>query len=268
VSFSSALSAAAALVLFFAIGGCAVSNPAPREVDQAVRVPVLMYHHIAPVPENADPVWKRYCVRPSQFVDQLRWLKDHGYQTITPDELAAHFDQGTPLPDRPIMLTFDDGWAEQFSAAFPSLVLAGYRGVFYVTTWSINASGYISWDQLATMRDAGMAIEPHTISHSKLPGVTDDSKLETELVEPRRLLREKLGVAAQSFAYPYGEFDNRVIAAVGRAGYTTAFTTESGIEQRESGRLVLPRQIVTSDDTIDDFARIVRGGPTRPPISP
>jgi hypothetical protein len=113
-----------------------------------------MYHHIAPVPDNADPVWKRYCVRPSQFVDQLRWLQDHGYQTITPDELAAHFDQGTPLPDRPIMLTFDDGWAEQFSAAFPALVRAKFQGVFYVTTWSINVSGYISWDQLATMRDA------------------------------------------------------------------------------------------------------------------
>lgn len=237
------------------------SDPTPGmpNVPMARRlvVPILMYHHIRePGSSMADRLNQRFDVSPTEFAKQLDFLLANGYTAIDCRTLAASLLQGKPLPPKPVMLTFDDAWREQYTIAFPLLEQRGMVGVFYVHTGVLSddpSSGYTTWAELCEMRDAGMDIQSHTVSHPSLPSL-ETSRLEEELRVSKAALEAFFGEECVSVAYPFGDFTERVMVAARQAGYQFAVTTEVGLVHDCAEPFEVGRTIVTYTDSIDDFA--------------
>lgn len=251
-------------VLSLAVRGAGGEPPAetPSEAarepaaERTVRLPILMYHHIAELDGRADPVTRRYTVRPDDFAAQMEFLKSRGYTAVTPAQIEGFLLRGEALPERPVCVTFDDGWANQHEHAAPVLKRLGMPAVFYVYSNGVDAPGYMSAAQLRALMDAGMVVGSHTISHPRLPALSDEDA-RREIGESRARLEAVLGAAITTLAYPFGEFDERTVGLTREAGYTSAMTTEIGIEQRAGQVLMLRRVLVSYGDDLTVFARAI-----------
>jgi peptidoglycan/xylan/chitin deacetylase (PgdA/CDA1 family) len=219
-------------------------------------VPVLMYHHFAEPGPAIRTDTLRWTVSPAQFARQVEYLKAHGFRTIDSRMMADALLRGKPLPEHAVMLTFDDGWQEQYSVVFPLLKQKGMTGVFFVYTGALSqttpSGGYMSWPEICEMRESGMDIESHTVSHPSLPRL-DDKRLAAELRESKAILDLKLDVPVVALAYPYGDFTQREETEAERAGYEIAFSTEVGLGQEKARPYEIHRTIIAFTDTLDDF---------------
>ena len=212
-------------------GTKALGPDAPRRDREGWRpwkgpVPILMYHPIEePVEGSAYPdlfLTKR------DFVDQIEWLVKSGYEAVTLTEVLDSWFEGGTLPPKPVVLTFDDGYVSQYENAFPVMERRGWPGVL-----NLKALDSDIYDrQVEEMARAGWQIASHSVTHPDLPSLTD-SQLAGEMTESRRLLEEEFGVSVTDFCYPAGRYDDRVIAAVRKAGYRSATSTEPGLARPE-----------------------------------
>jgi len=230
-----------------------------------LRAPVLMYHHVQELKGEPSTAWLRYTVSPESFGAQLDWLKGQGYETVTGAALVRGLKgigggiAGGRLPGKPVVLTFDDGWACCFETVFPALRGRGMVGTFFVYPSGVGSPGYVTWAQLAEMRSAGMDIQAHSMTHPHLAALALGVARE-EIERCRTVMGERLGEPATVFAYPFGEYSAGVIAAVRRAGYEGAFSTDMGVVQGENESFRLRRVMVSYPDDLGVFARVVGGG--------
>jgi peptidoglycan/xylan/chitin deacetylase (PgdA/CDA1 family) len=222
------------------VAGChSTSKGHPLRLPRAlphrqVVVPILMYHRINVPSPSAPEITRRLTVHPADFARQMRWLRSHGYQTVTQRELFGALLRGWPLGRRPIMITFDDGYRDAFYRAAPVLSRLGMRGTAYVITDRI-ANGdpdFLSWGLLRALERQGIEIGSHSVSHRDLTQLSGCETLR-ELAESRRTLERGLGHPVQWFAYPFGAYDERVERLARRAGYVLAVTTETGTAQTQ-----------------------------------
>jgi peptidoglycan/xylan/chitin deacetylase (PgdA/CDA1 family) len=242
---------------FFAVADTLPApTPAAPERPQRVLmrdpgyVPILMYHYIREVDEGDDPIGYRLSVRPDRFEEQLRWLRDEGYTALRMSDLFACLRGDTPCPERPVALTFDDGYEDQAINALPLLERYQMPATFYIVSGFVGKPGYMNWQQLEALRDAGMEIGGHTISHADLAGLSlADAKV--EISQSRQLLRRRLGIAVESFAYPAGSYTLPVTDLVQDAGFSHAVTTEQSGTLRRVFRL--PRRRVLGGESIEGF---------------
>ena len=188
-----------------------------------VELPILLYHHVVPA-HAQGPLF----VTPEGFEKQLQYLQDNGYQSVSFDDVADCLEFGVPLPERPVILSFDDGWENQFQYAFPLLQKYGFTGTFYVVTNYLDHQNFMTLDQLKTMMAAGMIIGSHTRNHPALPSLGTGQRLKDEVVNSKIWLEDQLGVPIDTFAYPYGSYTAAVVAAVKAAGYRTARSVDGG----------------------------------------
>ncbi len=203
-----------------------------------VRVPVLMYHSVAPYYGGMTPMQRRLCVEPEVFESQLRWLRDSGFTVIAMSALVAALRDGAALPAKPVVITFDDGWDNQHRYALPLLEKYGATATFYVTTEYLGHRHFLTWQQVREMAVRGMTIGSHTRTHPFLTRLSAEA-LRRELDGSRAALDAELGKPTRDFAYPYGNYDRRVTAAVRDAGFLSARTTRSGQVQTREGLLTL-----------------------------
>jgi peptidoglycan/xylan/chitin deacetylase (PgdA/CDA1 family) len=211
------------------------------------RVPILMYHVISKAPAgvaNAE-LW----VGEDVFAEQMRALHAAGYEAITLQQAWDGWKRGGPLPRKPIVLSFDDGYLSHYTHARPVLRELGWPGVLYLKIEAIGPGG-LSERQLRSLLKAGWELDSHTLSHPDLTTL-DDATLARELSQSRRELRRRFGVPARFFAYPAGRYDARVQAAVKAAGYSAATTVEEGVASRRDDPFALPRVRVNASDTAD-----------------
>lgn len=217
----------------------------------------LMYHSISEQKSRPDWPW---AVTLTQFIKHLDILQHYGWTTITYRELHNPAE----LPPRSVVITFDDGYADNY-AAFIALAERGMTASWYIVSndigraasWAVNPDPslpILNSTQLQEMSNAGMAIGSHTCSHSRLNTV-DKSKLKHEIEDSKKALEDLLGQEVASFAYPYGLFDDNTVEAVRAAGYKTAFTTQTGWTLLESDPYKLRRVPIFSHDTPTSFAR-------------
>lgn len=247
-------------LLAVAAAGMMRAGPEPDAEPRIARVPILMYHHVGDLPPTADRSTLRYTVSTSDFAAQMKWLRDHDYHALTTDQLADHLETGAALAERPVIITFDDGWHDQYVNAFPALKTNGLIATFYIYTNGIGAGGYISEEQLKEMAAAGMRIESHTIGHPSLSRIKpEDARREIEY--PKAEISRRMGAPVTSFAYPYGDFNEDIVAMVRRAGYRTAVSTENGLTQRRDQLLFLRRVLVTYGDDLETFRRVLTEEP-------
>lgn len=208
-------------------------HPDPRQV----RVPILMYHHVAPAPKRTSQMGDYdyrlavdLTVTPDDFAAQLDWLAAHGYQTITLPEVMAALYDGYPLPSNPIVLSFDDGYQDNARYAAPALLQRRMVGTFNIVTGLVGTSGgtlqYMTWPEIAGLAAEGMPIESHTVLHRDL-GTLSEAAAQKELVDSRQALAQHLGEEPQFICYPSGEpfrsgttaAQQRLLRLVPQAGY-------------------------------------------------
>ncbi len=190
------------------------------------QVPVLCYHHIKDTKPGDGPNTRTYSVSPAHFAEQMKALKDSGYQTILPDQLYNYLLHGAPLPAKPIILSFDDTDEEQFSVGYPDMKKYGFKGVFFIMTVSINRPHYMTKEQLKQLSDDGNAVEAHTWDHHMVTKYQGED-WDKQLVQPKKKVEEIIGKPANYFAYPFGLWNRPAFPELKKAGYKMAFSLAS-----------------------------------------
>ena len=184
-------------------------------------IPILYYHSIEKEAGN------ELRIPAEEFESHLKFLHQAGYQSITLHELYQHFYEGRELPQKPFVLTFDDGYSDNYSNAFRIAGKYGFTGTIFMVTGWIDGEGYLTKEQLLEMSKAGWQIEAHTVSHPKLNELTA-AQLESELRESKRQLEKLLNRPVEFLAYPFGVYTEQVIRESRAAGYLMGLTTERG----------------------------------------
>jgi peptidoglycan/xylan/chitin deacetylase (PgdA/CDA1 family) len=234
----------------------ALSSPLPADAA-SVHVPVLMYHYVDDEPPPAGEYADSLTVRTPDFVDEMDYLVENGYQTVTLADAYLAMAGLKVLPEKAVALTFDDGGLDNYTVAFPILAERGFTGTFFVITKTVGAQGQMDWDQLREMADAGMAIQSHSYSHPGLPGVSDE-RLRSELVDSRETIAQQIGQPVYVFCYPSGEYDERVIEATRDAGYVMAVATDDGESLGPQSVFEITRTRIQPYVALASFAKYVK----------
>lgn len=227
-------------------------------------VPILMYHAVAEDPPSAT---RRLSVAPDSMECQLAYLASRGFTGLTFADLADAFQTGASLPERPVVLTFDDGYADFAREAWPLLRRYGFPATVFVTTGWITDAGsaagtpldkMLSWAQVGELAAAGIEIGAHSHSHPQLDQLSDTA-LRRELDGSRALLEEAIGGRVRSMAYPFGYFSPQVRRAARAAGYHCAAAVRNLRATSSDDPFTLPRLTVRRNTDEATFAAVVEG---------
>lgn len=233
----------------------ALSRPLPEDAAK-VHVPVLMYHYVDEEPPPAGPYADGLTVRTPDFVEELEYLAANGHHTVSlADAYLAMAGLGE-LPEKPVILTFDDGGLDNYEVAFPLLQRYGFTATFFVITKTVGAQGQMGWDQLREMAEAGMSIQSHSVSHPDLTGVSAE-RLRSELADSRAAITEAIGEPGYVLSYPAGSYNERVKEAAQAAGYVMALATDRGADLDPYAVFEIKRKRVQAFLPISTFARLV-----------
>jgi peptidoglycan/xylan/chitin deacetylase (PgdA/CDA1 family) len=189
-------------------------------------VPILMYHVIAP-PIAGAPFPALY-VPKAEFAAQMRWLSRNGYRAVPLARVYRYWRDGRPLPPRPIVLSFDDGYRSDYLNALPVLRSLHWPGVLNLEVRNERVSWGLSPARVRTLISAGWELDSHTINHPDLTTL-GPAELRREVAESRHLLRSRFHVPVDFFCYPSGRYNDAVVAAVQAAGYLGATSTRYGL---------------------------------------
>ncbi len=193
-----------------------------REKNGPVDVPILVYHIVRPPYPSDSAAVRRLAVPPSVLNAQFAHLKKAGYHVISFHTLENHFYKGALLSSKPIILSFDDAWKDQYVYAFPILKRYGYTATFFVFSNAIGSRGFLSVQNVKDLIAAGMTIGDHSRSHPFLTKIKDSRTLWDEIEGSKKLLEKELGVPINEFAYPFGQYDAAIVSLVKKAGYKSA----------------------------------------------
>jgi peptidoglycan/xylan/chitin deacetylase (PgdA/CDA1 family) len=214
----------------------------------AADVPVLMYHEITTSPFGSA----RLAVSPASFAAQITYLRDNGFTGITAGQVASAVAQGERLPDRSVVLTFDDGFADFHEVALPILQRNGFTATLYVTTGWIRGAKFaagsapgpmLSWSQLSEVAAAGIEIGAHSHRHRELDQL-DDRALYGELATSKEILEDGLATGVPGLAYPFGYSSARVRGLAQQVGYCHAYAVGNRRIGPEPDLYALPRLTV------------------------
>jgi peptidoglycan/xylan/chitin deacetylase (PgdA/CDA1 family) len=217
-------------------------------------ITILSYHSL-------DHLDTPLSVSPGLFAAQMSALSQLGCRTFTMSQVADRLSLRRPFPPRALAITFDDGFANFAEEGAPILQRYGFAATVYVITGMVGRTTQwtdrgrplpslpiLAWEQIAQLHAQGVEIGAHSATHGFLTQYSPPA-LQNELVAPRRLLEERLGTVIPSFAYPQGDYDDRVVRAVREAGYATATTVDQGRARQQSDPLRLPRLLVSNNTT-------------------
>ncbi|MDO8742618.1 MAG: polysaccharide deacetylase family protein [bacterium] len=197
------------------------STPLDQFADK-LDLPILVYHIVRPsYPDDSASV-RAIALTPETFDAQMTYLKESGYHVVTFTDLEYYYKNKKPLSRNPIILSFDDGWKDQFQYAFPILKKHGYTATFFVFTNSIDHKSFFSLAQLKEMLAAGMIIGSHSRTHPYLTQITNQDALWREISGSKKILEDLLGVRIHEFAYPFGAYNDTIVAMAKKAGYRSA----------------------------------------------
>lgn len=211
-----------------------------------IQVPILVYHSVRPAKATDTKSQKEFNIEPERFIEQLRYLKTNGYTGISYDDLVAYFD-GEDLPEKPIIISFDDGWKNQYEYAFPILKAENFTATFFIFTNAIGHDNYFSWDQLKELQQAGMKIGSHSRYHPYLWKITDNVELEKEIIGSKETIESQLGETVTVFAYPFGIYSSSTIDMVKSAGYSSARSGDYGTHHTKNDLFTLRSVQAVSD---------------------
>lgn len=230
----------------------ASSLSAPQPVVEKITekgVPVLMYHSISTNPSNT------LCVSEKDFSEQMGWLKSQGFHSITVEQLYNALSKGSPLPEKPVLITFDDGYRDNYLAAWPTLKQNGFVGTFFIITNAIIPSR-IDWHELKDLVKNGNSIGSHTVDHLDLRTL-NDSQQEREIGDSKKILEDGLGIKIISFCYPAGKYNKVSLSILSKYDYKLAFTTDPGRVHNGDDPLELKRVRISGGNSLSSFKSLL-----------
>ncbi len=216
------------------------------------QAPIMLYHHI-------DRSYGRWHVLPVHLEQQLMYLSSNGYKTVS---MAAYLDaieSGKTLPEKSIVLTFDDGYEDSYLNAFPLLKRYSMTGTFFIITQRVGLPGYLTWAQIAEMQRAGMEIGAHTLHHPFLTHLPAWRAF-IEIFGSRVDLWLHLGTFTNVLAYPYNDHNAEVVKLARLAGFRGALTVSPHKGDVNSDPFEIPRVTITSGEQMRTFALVLRRG--------
>ncbi len=232
------------------------------------KIPILMYHSISC---SINPRFAQFTVSPTHFAEQMAYLHEHGYTPVTVTQWVESLTQKTiQLPEKLVILTFDDGMADFYTDALPILARYGFGATLYITTSFVGGTcGWLthegeatrlmlSWRQIAEIQAAGIECGGHTHTHPQLD-VLPLTKARSEIVTCKRMLEDALGQQVQSFAYPYGYYTKTTQRLVQAAGYTSACAVKHSMNVETTNLFALTRLMVKATTSISEFEALLTG---------
>lgn len=224
--------------------------------------PVVFMYHRVDVSSPGDRVSRALTVSPKQFDDEMALLARRGFTAVSLDRFYELARTGKPL-DHLVLVTFDDGYRDQYEYAVPILERYHFAGTFFVNTGTIGDARHMSWQELQTMRDAGMSIEAHGVDHVDLAALAP-AKQAVEIDRCVLTLEERLAEPVRAFAYPSGAFDLATVDIVRQAGVTFAFTTDAFRTLQRGSPYELARVRVKSGLDDREFMELLPAQPDPP----
>lgn len=226
-----------------------------------VEVPILMYHYVEPWPPAPDQVRQGLTVTPEDFAAQMGYLHDNGYVTVSLYDVVAALAVGQALPEKPVVITFDDGYHTLMEYAVPVLEQHGYTGTVFVITQLMDEDfpQYITWAQAEQLNAQGWMIEPHTKTHEQLAGRGRDFQL-YQMLGSIQTVEAHIGRTPRFLAYPSGQFDELSVQLARELHLWGAVTVNYGRQHTYNELHTLSRVRVNGTGTLEEFAAAVRGG--------
>lgn len=212
---------------------------------------VLMYHLVGPLPPHADAEERALTVSAERFETDLRELRAAGCHCLTMAQAYALLARGQ-LPRHTVVLTFDDGYEDNYTVAWPLMRKYGFVGTFNLVYDSLSAPGHMNREEVKELAAAGNELGSHTVSHAILTRL-DQAHLKMEVTEPRQKLEALIGTPIVTFCYPEGRHNPRVVRAVREAGYRVATTVERGAWTPETPSLEIPRFRMTEQTDLQKY---------------
>ncbi|MBI5580493.1 MAG: polysaccharide deacetylase family protein [Deltaproteobacteria bacterium] len=225
-------------------------NKAGVYADGYQTVPILTYHRFS------DDCQSPLCTPTAAFKQQMRYLKENGYHALTPEELLAFLEYRQPLPKQSVLITIDDGYRSVYDIAYPILRENGFTATLFIYTELIDVAPIaLTWNQLMEMKQGGFAIGSHTITHSDLTLPREGeskadyaARVEKELTGSKQIIDRRLGQDTWMLAYPYGNYDQKIVAASKQTGYKLAMSVKRGGNPFFANALTLKRDQILERD--------------------
>ncbi|MDY7040656.1 MAG: polysaccharide deacetylase family protein, partial [Chloroflexota bacterium] len=215
-------------------------------------IPIIMYHALLELDDDATPTQLEWTTSPQNFAAQMEYLAQAGYTTVDFEDLLAYLEQAQPLPPKPVLITFDDGHYTFRTQAWPALKALDFRVTLFVVADYAAYQGYLSWEQIAELAGEGVTIGSHSLNHAALTKVDADEVLR-QVGDSKSQIEKHAGETVHLFSYPYGAYDDAVIAALIQTGYRAACTINPSFYQHRGDNYSLNRIHPTYNDTLDDF---------------
>lgn len=212
-------------------------------------IPVLYYHSIRPTEDN------ELILSPEKLKEQLSFLKSEGYTSLTLSEFSSYILNNAPIPEKSFLITFDDGYMDNYDYAFPILKELNMKATIFCTTFKLDGSYYLSSEALKEMSNYGIDIQSHTVNHDDLSSLSYTDQIDT-LKNSKSYLENLLNKEIYAIAYPFGNINEETLKATKEAGYTLGFITSTGLSKPSNNPLQLKRIYVSSKYTLDVFKDI------------
>jgi peptidoglycan/xylan/chitin deacetylase (PgdA/CDA1 family) len=218
------------------------------KVKGPARIPILMYHSIS--------TGNSLRVPEAEFRGHMKWLKDNGYYTLTPEEAYIVLTQDKMPSEKCVLITFDDGYTDNFEKAYPILKDYEMKATIFMIGKSVGRKNHLTESQMKEMAEHGIAIESHTINHVELNGLAPEQQL-SEMTRSKTLFDGMLQQNTTMLSYPVGRYNAETLKQAEKAGYQMAVTTEPGAAARDQGMYALHRVRISPGMSPDAFGRMV-----------
>jgi len=237
-----------------------VSGQAAKQND----IRILLYHKITDEPARED--WAQMTTPASLFEEHIKYLKEKGYKSIFAEDIPEELTRKDDPAQKTVCITFDDGYKDNFTNAFPILKKYGFRATVFITTDFVGKKGlrerYLAWEDILRMKEEGVfSFGCHSVSHRNLAGLSE-TELEKEIKTSKDILEEKLNTKIDTCAYPFGWYDSFTEGIVGtlkKEGFTCAFTGIYGGNRKRTNPYLLRRISVSWIDDVNELGKILRG---------
>ena len=225
--------------------------------------PVLMFHQVDSRTPS-DAIGRALTISPEQFSEELDYLESRHMRAVSVDDyLAAEHTHRTT--QGMVIITFDDGYADQYTQALPILVQHHAHATFFITTGNVGRRNHLTWSQIREMNRIGMSIGGHSVQHVDLAALTARAQ-RAQIEGCLASLQENAGINADTYAYPGGTFNRATEAILAKEPITLAFTTDPSHQLGMQPRFEVARLRIKDVTTISQFARELRTPPVAPPL--